>query len=67
MKYIRQEMFLGRENQELLRKKTVCIVGLGALGSSTAEMLARAGVKELIIIDRDLVEESNLQRQSMFN
>ena len=44
----------------------VIIVGCGALGTVTAEMLARAGVGRLKIIDRDFVEESNLQRQSLF-
>jgi adenylyltransferase/sulfurtransferase len=45
----------------------VAIVGCGALGTHQAAALARAGVGELVIIDRDYVEESNLQRQSLFD
>ncbi|MDP3765125.1 MAG: ThiF family adenylyltransferase [Nanoarchaeota archaeon] len=69
MRYIRQEIFkeIGKKGQEKLRKSTVAIVGLGALGSNSAELLARAGVGKLILIDRDIVELSNLQRQSLFD
>ena len=42
------------------------IIGCGALGSAQAEALARAGVGKLRIVDRDFVESSNLQRQTMF-
>ncbi len=45
---------------------TVLIVGSGALGSVSSEMLARAGVKKIILVDRDYVEVSNLQRQTLF-
>ena len=57
MRYIRQEIFgeIGKEGQEKLRKSTVAIVGLGALGSSSAQLLARAGIGKLILIDRDIV------------
>jgi molybdopterin/thiamine biosynthesis adenylyltransferase len=44
----------------------VVVVGCGALGSTLAEMMVRAGVKRLVVVDRDYVEESNLQRQSLF-
>ncbi len=54
------------KKQNLLRKKTVAIVGCGALGSVAAELLARAGVGKLVLIDRDVVELSNLQRQSLY-
>ena len=69
MRYIRQEIFkeIGRKGQEKLRKSTVAVVGLGALGSVSAQLLARAGVGKLILIDRDIVELSNLQRQSLFD
>ncbi len=49
-----------------MRAASVLVVGCGALGSAQVETLARAGVGRLRIVDRDFVEESNLQRQTMF-
>ena len=68
-RYSRQILFksIGESGQEKIKDKTVMIVGVGALGSVSSEMLARAGVKKLILIDRDYVEASNLQRQSLYN
>ncbi|HEX5482745.1 MAG TPA: ThiF family adenylyltransferase [Terriglobia bacterium] len=68
-KYSRQVLFspLGREGQERLRQAKVVILGCGALGAAQANMLARAGVGELRLIDRDYVEPSNLQRQILFD
>jgi len=68
-RYSRQTLFspIGVDGQERLRRKHVLIVGLGALGSSIAETLTRAGVGKLTIIDRDYVEESNLQRQLLYS
>ncbi len=57
---------IGIEGQEKLNKTKVAVVGLGALGSVAAELLARAGVGTLSVIDRDVVEESNLQRQLLY-
>ncbi|CDM64274.1 ThiF family adenylyltransferase [Pyrinomonas methylaliphatogenes] len=67
-RYSRQVLFaeLGSEGQRRIRASHVLIVGCGALGSLQAEMLARAGVGALRIADRDFVEESNLQRQTLF-
>lgn len=65
MRYSRQEIFIGKNNQSVLKKSTVTIVGLGALGTVTSELLTRSGVN-LILIDRDLVEITNLQRQTLF-
>jgi adenylyltransferase/sulfurtransferase len=62
----KQRIFLGREADEALRAKRVAIVGLGATGSVIASWLARAGVGRLRLIDRDLVERSNLQRQLLY-
>src|SRR3990172_2101368 len=69
MRYSRQEIFpeIGKKGQEKLGKSTVAIIGIGALGSNSAELLARAGIGKLILIDRDIVELSNLQRQSLFD
>lgn len=67
-RYSRQILFdgIGKEGQSRLLGSRALIVGCGALGSAQAEALARAGVGELRIADRDFVESSNLQRQTMF-
>ena len=67
-RYSRQILFngIGEEGQRRLTTARVLIVGCGALGSAHAESLARAGVGHLRIVDRDFVEPSNLQRQTMF-
>ncbi len=67
-RYSRQILFggIGEQGQERLRAARILIVGCGALGSAHAESLARAGVGHLRIVDRDFVEPSNLQRQTMF-
>lgn len=67
-RYSRQILFngIGAEGQRKLLQSRVLIVGCGALGSAQAESLARAGVGTLRIADRDFVEASNLQRQTMF-
>lgn len=67
-RYTRQELFagIGPEGQARIRASRAAVVGCGALGSSLAEMLVRAGVASLRVIDRDFVEPSNLQRQSLF-
>jgi len=68
-RYSRQELFagIGREGQARLGRSRVVVVGCGALGSVLAETMARAGVGVLRVVDRDFVEESNLQRQSLFD
>jgi adenylyltransferase/sulfurtransferase len=67
-RYSRQILFagIGADGQERLRESRAVIIGCGALGSAQAESLARAGVGRLRIVDRDFVEFSNLQRQTMF-
>ncbi len=68
-RYSRQILFrgIGAEGQRKLAAARVAIVGCGATGSALAGLLARAGVGTLRIIDRDYVEPSNLQRQSLFD
>ena len=67
-RYSRQILFaeIGEEGQERLRASSAVVVGCGALGTALANLLVRAGVGRLRIIDRDFVEESNLQRQTLF-
>ena len=67
-RYSRQILFdaIGKAGQERLLAARVAIIGCGALGTAQAEALARAGVGRLRIVDRDFVEASNLQRQTMF-
>lgn len=68
-RYSRQILFspIGAQGQEKLQQKHVLIIGAGALGSGSAEMLARAGVGRITIIDRDYVDWSNLQRQQLYS
>jgi len=68
-RYSRQVLFraIGTEGQRRLAAAYVTVVGCGATGSAAASLLARAGVGTLRIIDRDYVEPSNLQRQSLFD
>jgi molybdopterin/thiamine biosynthesis adenylyltransferase len=68
-KYSRQVLFgpLGAEGQERLLAASAVIVGCGAIGAAAANLLVRAGVGRVRIIDRDFVEASNLQRQILFD
>jgi adenylyltransferase/sulfurtransferase len=66
-RYSKQRVFLGTASDARLRDAGVAVVGLGATGSVIASWLARAGVGHLTLIDRDLVEISNLQRQILYS
>ena len=68
-RYSRQVLFpgIGQDGQNRLSAARVAVVGCGATGSGIASLLARSGVGTLRIIDRDYVETSNLQRQSLFD
>jgi adenylyltransferase/sulfurtransferase len=67
-RYSRQILFdgIGEAGQQRLLGARAVIIGCGALGTAQSEALARAGVGRLRIVDRDFVEASNLQRQTMF-
>jgi len=68
-RYSRQVNFagLGLKEQKLLEKSRVLILGCGGLGSTSASILARAGVGYLKLVDRDYMELSNLQRQILYD
>jgi adenylyltransferase/sulfurtransferase len=67
-RYSRQALFrgIGEAGQRRIAAAHVVIVGCGAIGSTSADRLARAGVGRLTLIDRDFVELSNLQRQTLY-
>jgi adenylyltransferase/sulfurtransferase len=68
-RYQRQMLLpgFGEAGQQRLRDSTVLVLGCGALGCVAADMLARAGIGHLIVVDRDFIELSNLQRQVLFD
>jgi adenylyltransferase/sulfurtransferase len=68
-RYSRQIRFapIGEAGQQRLAASRVLLIGLGALGTVTADQVVRAGVGFVRLIDRDFVELSNLQRQSLFD
>src|SRR5271165_853890 len=67
-RYARQTVLkeIGQAGQRMLADSTAVVAGLGALGSNSANLLARAGVGTLRLVDRDFVDWTNLQRQCLF-
>lgn len=68
MRYCRQNLLkiLNRQKQKMLANSLVAVIGLGALGTRTVELLSRSGVKNFILVDRDIIEMTNLQRQTLY-
>ena len=64
-RFLREEMLLGSEAMDRLRRSRVAVVGLGGVGSWCAEALARSGVGALTVLDEDTVSETNVNRQSI--
>ena len=67
-KYSRQIIIekIGISGQKKILKSSICIVGCGGLGSSAAQYLSMAGVGNIMLIDNDLINLSNLNRQTLF-
>jgi adenylyltransferase/sulfurtransferase len=67
-RYSRQVLVdkIGAQGQENISRGVAVIVGLGALGSGVANLLARAGVGRMRLVDRDIIDWSNLQRQTLY-
>lgn len=59
----RLESQIGKENIEKLRTSTILIIGLGGVGGYALESIVRSGIENLIIVDADIIESSNLNRQ----
>lgn len=68
-RYARQIILpeIGKEGQKRLLNSTVLVVGVGALGTFQASFLARSGIGRIVLLDRDIVELNNLQRQVLFD
>lgn len=68
-RYERQSILkeIGREGQSRLGSSCVAVIGVGALGSVSANLLARAGIGRIVLIDRDFLEINNLQRQVLYD
>lgn len=68
-RYHRQTLLpqIGHQGQRRLAESSALLIGCGALGTTIADQLARAGVGHLILVDRDIVELTNLQRQTLFD
>lgn len=61
--FSRSELLLGKEGMNKLKKSTVCIFGIGGVGSFTVEALVRTGIGNIILVDYDIIELSNINRQ----
>jgi adenylyltransferase/sulfurtransferase len=68
-RYLSQRLYknIGKSGQAILKNSSVAIIGLGALGTVCADLLARAGVSSILLVDRDYVELTNLQRQTLYD
>ncbi|MFG6118938.1 tRNA threonylcarbamoyladenosine dehydratase [Thalassobacillus sp. B23F22_16] len=61
--FSRNELAIGKEGLELLKGSTVAVLGIGGVGSFSVEALARTGIGKLILIDKDVVDITNINRQ----
>lgn len=61
--FARSELLLGAEGMEKLRESTVAVFGIGGVGSFTAEVLVRTGIGSIVLIDYDIIDITNINRQ----
>lgn len=61
--FSRLELLIGNDNLKILQEKTVLIVGIGGVGGYVCESLARSGIGKIIIVDFDIVDITNINRQ----
>ena len=61
----RMEILIGKSNIEKIKSKVILLIGLGGVGSYALEGLIRSGVENIIIVDKDIVDSTNLNRQLM--
>lgn len=61
--FSRTELAIGPEGTELLKRSTVAVLGIGGVGGIAAEALARSGIGRIILIDKDVVDITNINRQ----
>ena len=68
MRYSRQEKlnFIPKGFQEQIKKKKIILIGCGGIGSVLGQLLVRGGFENLVLVDNDFVDETNLQRQTYF-
>ena len=59
----RLEILIGKENIEKLKKLNIIIIGIGGVGGYTLESIIRSGVENITIVDGDIIEKSNINRQ----
>jgi len=62
-RFSRTELVVGTEGLAILQRATVAVIGLGGVGSYTVEALARSGVGRLILVDKDVIDVTNINRQ----
>ena len=65
--FSRNIKFWGEKKQAILKDSSILIAGMGGLGCTVAENLVRAGIGKLILVDNDIITETNLNRQILFN
>jgi tRNA A37 threonylcarbamoyladenosine dehydratase len=62
-RFFRNELYFGKDKCEKIKSKKVCVIGLGGVGAYAVEALARIGIEDFVIIDKDIVDITNLNRQ----